>query len=177
MHKIFADFSFILTLSLVYYVVSNRFKPDLHTIHVRDLNFVLHSRIFMHNDWQLKASNLILGCIPSYTSYQNHRPSLTIGSPLLSYINVRLPGFLSRGLIVGKARQRAPQYIKEGSLVLARDGLVDSIFQGRAEHIPFKDPATAEPNDEMVQRCNMNLRCFFPGTQPAGGQLAPQQAS
>ena len=50
MHKIFADFSFVLTLSLVYCVVSKRFKLNLHAIHVKHLNFVLRSEIFVHCD-------------------------------------------------------------------------------------------------------------------------------
>ena len=49
-HKIFADFSFVLTLSLVYCVVSKRFKLNLHAVHVKDLNFVLRSKIFVHYD-------------------------------------------------------------------------------------------------------------------------------
>lgn len=105
----------------------------------------------MHYDEQLKASQLILGCFPSYTSYQDPKPALTVGSPLLSYINVCLPRFLPRAFTVGEARERGLRYVREGFLVPTRDGLADLVFQGRAEHIPVEDPTCAKDDDEMVQ--------------------------
>nr|POE97719.1 hypothetical protein CFP56_71782 [Quercus suber] len=132
-------------------VVSKCFKLDIHAIHVKDLNFVLSSEIFVHYDEQLRASQLILNCVPSYTSYQDPRPALIVGSPLLSYINVRLPRFLSRGLTVGEARERGSRYVREGFLVPTREGLADLVFQGRAEHIPVEDSTCAKDDDEMVQ--------------------------
>ena len=83
---------------------TKRFKLNPNTIHVWDLNFVLCSKIFVHYDGQLRASYLILGCTPSYTSYQDPRQTLIVGSLLLSYLDVRLHGFLSRGLTLGEAR-------------------------------------------------------------------------
>ena len=138
-------------MSLVYSVVSKCFKSDLHTVHVKDPNFVLRSKIFVHYNKQLRASHLILSCVPSYTSYQDPRLALTVNSPLLSYINVRLPRFLLRGLTVSEARERGPCYIREGFLKLARDNSADSIFQGRTEHILVEDPTSVMANDEMVQ--------------------------
>ena len=41
---------------------SKIFKLDLRVVHVRDLNFVLRSEIFVHSDGQLWASHLILSC-------------------------------------------------------------------------------------------------------------------
>ena len=57
-------------------------------MHVRDLNFVLRSEIFVHTDEQLWASHLILGCNPVYTSWQPFSQVLLVDSPLLSYIDV-----------------------------------------------------------------------------------------
>ena len=68
---------------------AKRFKPDRNAIHVWDLNFVLRSEIFVHFDDQLRASHLILGCTLAYTSFQDQRQVLTVGSPLLSYLDVR----------------------------------------------------------------------------------------
>lgn len=78
------------------------FKPDLRAVHTRDLNFILWLKIFVHFDGQLQALHFILSCVPSYTSYQDPRPALTVGSPLLSYINVRLLELLPMGLSLGE---------------------------------------------------------------------------
>ena len=50
-----------LTSFCIVYAESKRFKPDLRVVHVRDLNFILSSEIFVHLDGQLRASHLILG--------------------------------------------------------------------------------------------------------------------
>ena len=69
---------------------------------------MLRSEIFVHYDSQLRASHLILECIPLYTSYQDLEQALTIGSPLLSYLDIRLHGFLLRGLTLSEARRLGP---------------------------------------------------------------------
>ena len=58
----------------------------------------------MHYDGQLRASHLILGCMPSYTSYQNSSSAMMVGSLLLSYLDVWLLGFLPRGLTSEEAK-------------------------------------------------------------------------
>ena len=75
---------------------------------MKELNFILCSEVFVHYDGQLKASYLILGCVPSYTSYQNSSSALMVGSPLLSFLDVWLPGFLPRGLTSKEARHLGP---------------------------------------------------------------------
>ena len=107
------------------HAVTKRFKPDLNVVHSWDLNFMLRSEIFVHYNGQLRTSHLILECIPSYTSYQDPGQALTVGSPLLSYLDIRLRGFLPRGLTLGKSRRLGPQQIRKGSLLLVRDGTVD----------------------------------------------------
>lgn len=50
-------------------VDAKRFKPNINVVHLRDLNFVLQSEIFVHFNDQLWASYLILSCTPAYTSF------------------------------------------------------------------------------------------------------------
>ena len=89
--------------------------------------------------------------------------------------------------MVGKARDRSPQLIRVGSLVPTRDGTVDTVFHGHAEHIPVEQPvrevqvverAEAEsvdsseaevedPGATMVVRCTMIADQFLPGSQQA----------
>lgn len=148
---------------MVYCVVSKHFKLDLNAVHVRDLNFVLWLEIFVHFDGQLKASHPILSYIPFYISYQDPRFALIVDSPLLLYVQICLPRFLPKSLIVGEARERGPWFIIEGSLMPVRDGSTNLVFHGRAEHIPIEDPIVLELANDMVQRCNMSLECWFLG--------------
>ena len=70
---------------------------------------MLHSEIFVHFDGEPRASHLILNYVPSYTSYQDPRQALTVGNPLLSYIDIHLRGFLLRNLMLGEARRLSPR--------------------------------------------------------------------
>ena len=97
--------------------------------------FILRSKIFIHYDRQLRAPHLILGCMPSYTSYQDSSSPLMVGSPLLSYLDVQLPKFLPNGLTSSEARHQGPKIVMQDSLEVVHDGLGDNIFQGRAMHI------------------------------------------
>ena len=126
------------------------FKSDLNVVHARDLNFVLRSEIFVHYDGQLRAPHLILECTPSYTSYQDLGQALTVGSPLLSYLNMRLHNFLPRGLMLGEAWRLGPCQIRKGSLLPVRDSSADRVFHSWAEHIPVEEPAVAGYIEEPV---------------------------
>ena len=129
-------------------------------------------------------SHLILGCVPSYTSYQDSLGALIVGNPLLSYLDVQLPGFLLNGLSNGKVRNQGLIRVKQGSLKPVRDDSVDTVFQGRALHIPVealnleapfvKAPAPINPTARMVQRCTMALDHQFLAAQPIRSQGAPQ---
>ena len=90
------------------HAVTKRFRLGLNAAHLRNLNFLLRSKIFVYYDDQLRASHLILGYVPLYTSYQDPGQVLIIGSPLLLYIGVCLRGFLSKGLSLGEARRLDP---------------------------------------------------------------------
>ena len=88
----------------------------------------LCSEIFVHYDGQLRVSDLIFGYVPFYTSYQYSSGALMVGSPLLSYLNVRLPGFLSSGLTSGEVRHQGPRRVRQGSLKPVCDGSADTVF-------------------------------------------------
>ena len=109
----------------------------------------------MHYDDQLRASHLILSCVPSYTSYQDSSSALTVGSPLLSYLDIRLSRFWPNRITSGKARHS--RRVRESSLEPLHDGLADTVFHGRVEHIPFEAPVPPELTEEMVQQCCMGL--------------------
>ena len=123
-------FIHLLIISIYHYVDGKKFILDLNAINVRDLNFVLRSEIFVHFDRQLQASHLILGCTPVYTSYQPFGQALTVGSPLLSYLDVWHQGFFPPRLTISEARDLSPQLIRVGLLVPVRDGSADTVFQG-----------------------------------------------
>ena len=95
----------------------------------QDLNFVLFLKIFIHFNGQLQASHLILGYTPLYTSYQTPRPAFLVSNPLLTYIDVCIPGFLPN-ISMSEAWRRGPHRAKEGSRELVRDSSSDSVFHG-----------------------------------------------
>ena len=63
-------FKFTNQSSFYFSVEGKRFKPNIRVVHVRDLNFVLRSEIFINFDGQLQSSHLILGCTPVYSTWQ-----------------------------------------------------------------------------------------------------------
>ena len=83
-------------------------------------------------------SHLILGCVPSYTSYQDSLGALIVGNPLLSYLDIQLLGFLSNGLSNGKVRNHGLTRVRQGSFEPVRDDSTNTVFQGRALHIPVE---------------------------------------
>ena len=119
---------------------SKRFKPDIRVVHVRDLNFVVRSEIFVNFDGQLRASHLILGCNPVYSTWQPFGQALLVDNPLLSYIDVRHQNFLPPNLTVGEAQDLGPRLVWAESLVHVRDTSIDSVFQGRTVHRPIEEP-------------------------------------
>ena len=87
--------------------------------------------------------------MPSYTSNQDSSSALTVDSPLLSYLDVWLPRFWLNSLTSGKARHS--RRVRESSLKPLRDGMADTVFHGRAEHIPFEALVPPKSTEEMVQ--------------------------
>jgi len=90
-----------------------------------------------------------------------------VGSPLLSYLDIRLPEFPLNRLTSGKVRHQGPTRVRQGSLKLVRDDSADIVFQGQAWHIlveapnlealVIEAPAPINPIVGMVQRCTMAL--------------------
>lgn len=150
-------------------------------------------KIFIYYDGQLRASQLILGCTPVYTRYQDPGQALTVGSPLLSYLDVRHKGFLPLGLTLGEAWNLGPRLIKLGLLVPVKDESANTVFHSRAKHIPVEDlqdeVRVAEPvkaklvasleadiedlGHKMVVHWNMTADRFLPGRQPTVQQQIP----
>ena len=81
------------------------FTQDLRVVHVRDLNFVLRSEIFVHWDRQLRVSHLILGVEPVYSTCQPFGQALLVDSALLSYIDVWHTNFLPPRFTIEEARE------------------------------------------------------------------------
>lgn len=94
----------------MYYFTADgkRFNPDIRLVHVRDLNFVLRSEIFVNSDGQLRVLHVILGCTPIYKTWQPFSQALLVDSSLLSYIDVRHANILPPQLTVGEARDLSP---------------------------------------------------------------------
>ena len=60
---------YVLTnLFIEFFAKGRQFRLDLKVVHVRDLNFVLRSEIFVHTNGQLRASYLILSCELVYST-------------------------------------------------------------------------------------------------------------
>ena len=172
------------------------FVQDLRAVHTRDLNFVLRSEIYVHWDGQLRASHLILGVEPVYSTWQPFKQALTVDSPLLSYIDVRYANFLPPKLTTGEAREFGPRFTAADELVPLRDDSAEqvsrrlreraheAIQQGdQAEEQPPPEDPPAEHQQQVVEAANllaeaiqprarmvarrvMTLERFVPGARP-----------
>ena len=106
------------------------FVPDIRIVHVKDLNFILRSEIFVHWDGQLRASHLILRVELVYSTWQTFKQALLVDSPLLSYIDVRYASFLPPKLTTGEAREFGRRYTCSDELAPLRDE--------SAEHVSWR---------------------------------------
>ena len=97
------------------------FVPDIRTVHIKDLNFILRSKIFVHWDGQLQASHLIPGVEPVYSTRQTFKQALLVDSPLLSYIDVRYANFFPPKLTIGEAREFGRRFTCSDELAPLRD--------------------------------------------------------
>ena len=110
--------------------------------------------------------------------------ALSFGSPLLSFLNIQLPGFLPPGLTSGEAKELGPRLVRHDSLEPIQDGLGNTVFQGRLEHIPMDAPPwenheeeglTTKENilaAEMVKKQLMTSEHWFPDAPTSGGQAS-----
>ena len=93
----------------------------------------------MNFDKQLRASHLILGCTPVYSTWQLFGQALLVDCLLLSYIDVRLLNFLPANLILGVAQDLDPRLTRAKSLVLVRNASANIVFQGLTIHRPVEE--------------------------------------
>ena len=118
-------------------------------VHVRNLNFILRSEIFVHWNGQLRASHLILRLKPMYSTWQAFGQALLVDSPFLSYIDVRYANFLLPRLTVGEARDLGPHYTCSDELVPIRDEFAEHVSRRRRElahqQVEQGNPPLAEP--------------------------------
>ena len=128
------------------------FIQDIRTVHVWDLNFVLRSEIFVHQDEQRRASHLILGVDPVYSTWQPFNQALIVDSPLLSYIDFRQANFLPPNITVGEARDLDPWYTCSDELAPVRDELAEVLsrnLQERAHEAVQCEAVQAEPSNPI----------------------------
>lgn len=110
---------------------------------------------------------MILGCVPSYMSYQDSSSALTVSSRLLSYLYVRLPRFLPHGLMSREARHLGPLVVRHDSLKPIQDGSRDIVFQGQAVYIPLEASVSRIPvlGNLVCEGLNKQLYATDPDNQ------------
>jgi len=126
----------------IYFLFRDKvFVLDVRTVHVRDLNFILRSEIYVHWDGQLWASHLILGVEPVYSTWQSFKQALLVDRPLLSYIDVRHANFLLLRFIVGEARELGRRYTCSDELTPLRDESMECVSRRLRElaHKPVQE--------------------------------------
>ena len=171
------------------------FVQDLRPVHAKDLNFVLRSEIYVHWDGQLRASHLILGVEPVYSTWQPFKQALIVDSPLLSYIDVRYVNFLPPKLTTGEAREFGRRFTCADELAPLRDESAEQASrrlrelahepiqqEKQAQEQPIPETPAAVPQQqaieaaallaeairssgEMVSRKVMSIERFVPGAR------------
>ena len=145
----FVNTLFTLTLICFLFAANGSvFTQDIRTVHIQDLNFVLRSEIFMHRDGQLRASHLILGVDPMYSTWQPFNQALIVDSPLLSYIDVRHANFLPSSITVGDARDLGLRYTCLDELAPIRDESAEAAsrhLRERAHEAVQREAVPAKP--------------------------------
>ena len=171
------------------------FVSNIKIVHVKDLNFILRSEIFVHWDGQLRASHLILGVEPVYSTWQTFKQALLVDSPLLSYIDVRFMNFLPPKLTTGEAREFRRRYTCSDELAPLRDESTERVSRRLRELVheviqqegpvqeqaqpenPVVEPehpalevtilsaADTNPGENMVARRVMTINRFVPSAR------------
>ena len=140
------------------------FVQDLRPVHVKDLNFVLRSEIYVHWDGQLRASHLILGVEPVYSTWQAFKQALIVDSPLLSYIDVRYVNFLPPKHTTGEAREFGRRFTCADELAPLRDESAEQASrrlreiaheaiqqEGQAQEQPIPENPAAVPQQQVTE--------------------------
>ena len=152
------------------------FVPDIRTVHAKDLNFILRFEIYVHWDGQLRASHLILGIKPVYSTWQNFKQALLVDNPLLSYIDVRYANFLSPKLTTGEARDFGLRFTCSDELASLRDESAERVPQrlrelaheaiqqeGPIQEQPQPENPPTEPQQPVVEAAALSVEAIQPG--------------
>ena len=143
------------------------FVPDIRTVHVKDLNFILRSEIFVHWDGQLRASHLILGVEPIYSTWQTFKQALLVDSPLLSYIDVRFMNFLLPKLTTGEVKEFRRRYTCSDELAPLRDESVERVSR-RLRELAHEAIQQEGPVQEQAQLENLATEPEQPAIEATG---------
>ena len=132
----------------------------------------------MHWDGQLRASHLILGVEPVYSTWQPFKQALLVDSPLLSYIDVRYVNFLPPKLTTGEAREFGRRFTAADELVPLRDDSAEqvsrrlreraheAIQQGdQAQEQPQPEDPPAEHQQQVIDAANLLAEAIQPGAR------------
>ena len=186
----------LFTLTLICFLFAANcsvFTQEVRTVHVRDLNFVLRSEIFVYRDGQLRASHLILGVDLVYSTWQPFSQAFLVDSPLLSYIDVQHVNFLPPSITVGETRDLGPWYTCSDELAPIRDESAEvasrhlrertheavqheAIQAKPANPVQIATQEAAESSDssrthsipeDMVTRRTLTVSRFIPGASQA----------
>ena len=192
---IYSPFSFLFTCICFIYLSTNLlcsfvtdgkgFILNLRVVHVRDLNFVLRSEIFIHTDGQLWASHLILDCKPVYRTWQPFSQDILLDSPLLSYIDMRHVNFLPPKLTSSEAQDISSRYTTADDLASVRDKSAKCVSRSCQQHFPVEElvdlvlltkqkTTEVKLDAEMVTRRKMTIGWFLPNTNPPTESQQPQ---
>ncbi|XP_050266570.1 uncharacterized protein LOC126710237 [Quercus robur] len=157
------------------------FVQDLRAVHAKDLNFVLRTEIYVYWDGQLRASHLILGVEPVYSTWQPFKQALIVDSPLLSYIDVRYVNFLPPKLTTGEAREFGRRFTCADELAPLRDESAEkasrrlreiaheAIQQGdQAQGQPIPENPAAVPQQQVTEAAALLAKAI----QPSGRMVS-----
>lgn len=85
-----------------FYVADKQFTtPNSNLVNSEDLNRILRSKIFLHNDGQLCVAHVILGCKPISSSFQSPKYVIKARDPRLPLIDIVVLGFIAGSLRKG----------------------------------------------------------------------------
>ena len=130
----------------------------------------------MHWDGQLRASHLILGVEPVYSTWQNFKQALLVDSPLLSYINVRYASFLPSKLTTGEAREFGRCFTCSDELAPLRDESAERVSR-RLRELAHKAIQQEDPVQEQAQPKNPPAEPEQPATEAEDNQPGENMVS
>ena len=152
------------------------FVPNIRAVHAKDLNFILRSEIYVHWDGQLRASHLILGVEPVYSTWQPFKQALLVDSPLLSYIDVRYVNFLPPKLTTGEAREFGRRFTCSDELAPLRDESAELVSrhlreiaheaiqqEDQVQEQPNPENPPAEPQQQVIEAAALLVEAIQPG--------------